>query len=69
VARRLLGRQTRDDPRKRLLKAYAALVRRGFPPSLVRERLIMLHKEAGHILSGYQFEADEPLGDAESEDG
>lgn len=69
VARRLLGQHSRDDPKKRLLKVFAALVRRGFPPGDVRQRLVMLRKEAGAILDGYQFEASEPEGDVESEDG
>ena len=69
AARRLLARKTKDDPKKRLLKAYAALVRRGFPASLVRDRLAVLRKDAGDILDGYQFEEPGPEGDVESEDG
>jgi regulatory protein len=69
VARRLLARVTKDDPRKRLVKAYATLLRRGFPPALVRERLNMLRKGAGDILDDYQFEDPGPIGDGESEDG
>jgi len=69
VAKRLLSRKTTDDPRKRLLKIYATLVRRGFPPALVRERLTTLRKGARDILDDYQFEAGAPLGDGESEDG
>jgi hypothetical protein len=47
------------------LKAYATLIRRGFPPTLVRESLSELRKDAGGILDGYQFDP----GDGESEDG
>jgi len=67
VARRLLGRESRDDPKKRLLKVYAALLRRGFPPSLAREGLFKLRKEARDILDGYQFASDEPSADPEGE--
>jgi len=67
VARRLLGARSRDDPRKRLVKVYAALVRRGFPPTLIRERLFKLRKEARDILDGYQFEAPEPSVDSEGD--
>jgi regulatory protein len=68
LARRLWERQARDEPHKRLLKTYATLVRRGFPPALVRERLNMLRKGAGDILDDYQFSGEDSLGD-ESEDG
>lgn len=60
VARRLLRQESRDDLRKRLAKVYVALLRRGFPPSLVRERLILLRPETGDILDGYQFAGSEP---------
>ena len=60
VARRLLGRTSRDDPRTRLAKIYAALLRRGFPPALVRERLLALRPETGDILDGYQFASQDP---------
>jgi regulatory protein len=69
VARRLLARPSKDEPGKRLLKVYSALLRRGFPASLVRERLFKLRKEARDILDGYQFEEPETQGDVESEDG
>ena len=69
VARRLLARSTKDAPGKQLLKTYATLVRRGFPPALVRERLNKLRKGSRDILDDYQFEAPEPFGDGDSEDG
>jgi len=60
VARRLLRHESRDDLGRRLAKVYVALLRRGFPASLVRERLILLRPETGDILDGYQFAGPEP---------
>lgn len=63
VARRLLRHESRDDLRTRLARVYVALLRRGFPPSLVRERLIQLRPESGDILDGYQVASSEPSDD------
>ncbi len=42
LARAWWRAHTRDEPRQRLRKLWAFLLRRGFPPGLVRERLAAL---------------------------
>ena len=42
LAQRYWRRRTSDDPRRRLRSVWAALVRRGFPASLVSERVAAL---------------------------
>lgn len=61
VARAYWRGHGRDEPPQRLRKLWAFLLRRGFPPALVRERLTALWPGAQRKLDWEAFEAD--LGD------
>ena len=69
VAARLLRQAKDSDPRKRLARVFAALLRRGFPASLVRERLAVLRPGSRDMLEEYEVAALDPSvesdGDAE----
>ncbi len=64
AARRLIRQYARDAPRKRLAKIFAALLRRGFPVSLVRERLAVLQPGCRDMLEDYGVAAAEMDSDA-----
>jgi SOS response regulatory protein OraA/RecX len=57
VAARLLRQHAREEPRRRLLKIFTALLRRGFPVSLVRERLAAQEPGCRDMLEGYGVDA------------
>jgi hypothetical protein len=61
VARAYWRSHGRDEPPRRLRKLWVFLLRRGFPPALVRERLGALWPGTHRMLEGEAFEAD--LGD------
>lgn len=61
VARAYWRSHGRDEPPMRLRKLWVFLLRRGFPPALVRERLVALWPGTHRALDGEAFEAD--LGD------
>jgi regulatory protein len=56
MARRYWRRRTDDDPRRRLRRVWAALVRRGFPASLVSERVAALWPRWRDALVGLEAE-------------
>lgn len=58
-ARRLLRQHARAERRRRLAKVFAALIRRGFPPSLVRDRLAVLEPGCRDMLEDYGVAASE----------
>jgi regulatory protein len=60
LAQRYWRRRTGDDPRLRLRRVWAALVRRGFPASLVSERLGALWPRWRDALAGLEA-ADETV--------
>ena len=59
AARRLIRQYAREEPRKRLAKIFAALLRRGFPVSMVRERLAVLQPGCRDMLEDYGVAAAE----------
>jgi hypothetical protein len=69
IARRLLQHDPKGDPRKRLARVFAALLRRGFPASLVRERLAVLRPGSRDMLEEYEVAAFDPSpgGDGDAE--
>ncbi len=69
VARRLLRHDAKLDPRKHLARVFAALLRRGFPASLVRERLAVLRPGSRDMLEEYEVAALDPSveGDGDAE--
>ena len=54
LAQRYWRRRTDDDPRRRLRRVWAALVRRGFPASLVSERVAALWPRWRDALAGLE---------------
>jgi regulatory protein len=56
MAQRYWRRRTGDDPRRRLRSVWAALVRRGFPASLVSERVGALWPRWRDALVGLEAE-------------
>ena len=54
VARRYWREHARDEPRRRLRKLWAALLRRGFPAGLVHERLAALWPRHRDALEGLE---------------
>ena len=54
LAQRYWRRRTSDDPRRRLRSVWAALVRRGFPASLVSERVAALWPRWRDALQGLE---------------
>jgi len=56
MAQRYWRRRTGDDPRRRLRSVWAALVRRGFPASLVSERVAALWPRWRDALAGLEAE-------------
>jgi regulatory protein len=62
MAQRHWRRRTGDDPRQRLRSVWAALVRRGFPASLVSERVGALWPRWRDALAGLEApESDETV--------
>lgn len=61
VARAYWRSHAKDEPPQRLRKLWGFLLRRGFPPALVRERLTALWPATHRTLDWEAFEAD--LGD------
>jgi regulatory protein len=62
LAQRYWRRRTSDDPRRRLRSVWAALVRRGFPASLVSERVAALWPRWRDALAGLEApETDETV--------
>jgi regulatory protein len=59
VAQRYWRTHPSDDPRQRLRKLWAFLVRRGFPPGLVHERLGVLWPRWREALDGLEPDAAE----------
>jgi regulatory protein len=64
VARRYWKQHARVEPDRRLPRLWAFLVRRGFPPGLVRERLAALWPRWSDALAGLE-PLDEPVGERE----
>lgn len=64
VARRYWKQHARVEPERRLPRLWAFLLRRGFPPSLVRERLSALWPRWSDALLGLE-PLDEPVGERE----
>jgi regulatory protein len=56
MAQRYWRRRMGDDPRRRLRSVWAALVRRGFPASLVSERVAALWPRWRDALAGLEAE-------------
>ena len=64
VARRYWKQHARVEPQRRLPRLWAFLVRRGFPPGLVRERLSALWPRWSDALLGLE-PTEEPAGERE----
>jgi regulatory protein len=64
VARRYWKQHARVEPERRLPRLWAFLVRRGFPPGLVRERLSALWPRWSDALLGLE-PTEEPAGERE----
>ncbi|MGE0454135.1 MAG: regulatory protein RecX [Vicinamibacteria bacterium] len=65
AARRLLRPRAGEPREKALRRVSAALLRRGFPWRLVRQRLARLQPAWRDILTGSEWEPPEPSGDPE----
>jgi regulatory protein len=64
VARRYWRQRSADEPRRRLRKLWAFLLRRGFPPDLVRERLrLLLPRHGGAIDELHEETGGEGVGE------
>ena len=61
LAQRYWRRRTSDDPRRRLRSVWAALVRRGFPASLVSERVAALWPRWRDALDGLETATEETV--------
>ena len=59
AARRYWERQTRESPRRRMHKLWGFLLRRGFPPELVRERLSVLWPRWWDALQDQEIQVDD----------
>ena len=59
LARRFWKSREKDEPRHRLRKLWAFLIRRGFPAGLVQDRLRLLWPRWGDALEGLE-PAEEP---------
>jgi regulatory protein len=64
VARRYWKAHARVEPERRLPRLWAFLLRRGFPPGLVRDRLSALWPRWSDALEGLE-PLDEPVGERE----